>query len=81
MIKHKDVPFKFKLNRLLQFVNIETITPILIAHVGYLLDFSILFGNCMKHNMNITDTFTNYKFIDTVRVLKESGEYTKSISN
>ena len=65
------------LNRLLQFVNSETSTPKLVAHGGYLSDFPLLFINCMKHSIDIADNFANYKFIDTVRFLKEQGRYKK----
>ena len=78
VIRHKGVSFNFMLDRLLRFVKSETNTPILIAHAGYLFDFPILFVNCMKHNIDIADTFANFTFIDTLRVLKERGEYTKS---
>ena len=71
VIRCKGISFQLMLNRLWHFLKCETSTPIIIAHAGYLFDFPILFVNCMKYKINIIDTFSNFTFIDTVRVLKD----------
>ena len=70
-LKRKGVPFAYMLQRLIQFIKSETDTPTIIAHGGYLFDFPLLFANCLKHNIDITEEFKKYKFIDSIKVLKE----------
>ena len=48
-------------------------TPIIIAHGGYLHDIPILFPNCMKHNYDWTLLMKVCMFVDSIRVLQNSG--------
>ena len=43
----------------------ETI-PVIIAHGGYLHDFPILLGNCMKHNRDKFGILTECMFMDSM---------------
>ena len=72
MLRIKGVQFTYMLKRLLYFIESETNTPTIIAHSGYTNHFPLLFINCIKHNIKVADVFKNYKFIDSLKVIKDS---------
>ena len=53
-IKSLGVPFRTVMEGLVEFLQHEQAqsdtVPVIIAHGGYLHDFSILLASCMKHN-------------------------------
>ena len=74
-LQQKAVPFSYMLKMMLKFIHSETTTPTLIAHGGFLWDFPLLMINCMKYNVDVVMIFTQYSFIDSMKMLQENGYY------
>ena len=73
-IKSLGLPFREVMDGLVEFLHrdqaqSETI-PVIIAHGGYLHDFSILLASCVKHNCDKFGILTKCMFMDSMDVLQ-----------